>query len=217
MSHSPSYIANIRQDYSLAALDEQVAGNEPVAFFKKWFDEALASQIPDVNAMTLASADVHGNPHARIVLLKGIEHNSFTFFTNYDSAKGHELAARPAVALLFFWKELERQVRVEGLCSKIAESESDLYFHSRPAGSQIGAWASPQSQVIEGRHIIEANYTHFEAKFSGVQMPRPPHWGGYSVNPSRIEFWQGRSNRLHDRILFTLNEDGTWGKSRLAP
>ncbi len=217
MSSSGSHIANIRQDYSLAALDESVTGADPVAFFQKWFDEACAAQISDVNAMTLATVDDSGMPHARIVLLKGIEHNAFTFFTNYDSAKGRQLLTHPKVSLLFFWKELERQVRIEGVAQKLPEADSDTYYHSRPEGSRIGAWASPQSQVIEGRHVLESNYSKLAEQFSGVHMPRPPHWGGYSIVPSKIEFWQGRSNRLHDRILFVQNEAGSWERCRLAP
>lgn len=204
MSTSASNIAHIRQDYSLNALDENIAGVDPIIFFQKWFDEACTAQISDVNAMTLATVGFTGVPHARIVLLKGIENGSFLFFTNYESAKGMDLACKPNAALLFFWKELERQVRIEGIAHKLTETENDLYFNSRPHGSRIGAWASPQSQVIEGRHIIEANYTRYEQQFAGGDLKRPPHWGGYRIIPQKIEFWQGRSNRLHDRILFTI-------------
>ncbi len=217
MSHNQSHIAHIRHDYSLAALDEVVTGNDPIAFFQKWFDEAHAAEISEVNAMTLASVDALGKPHARIVLLKGIENGGFTFFTNYESAKGHDLASHPEVALLFFWKELERQVRVEGIAKKIDVLDSDIYFHSRPEGSRLGAWASPQSQVISDRTIIESNYAAFEKQFSGGAIPRPPHWGGYSIVPQKIEFWQGRSNRMHDRVHFTLEENESWSKCRLAP
>ena len=201
----------------MAALDEQIAGADPILFFQKWFDEAHSAQISEVNAMTLATVDGAGRPHARIVLLKGIENNGFTFFTNYNSAKGHQIATHDQVALLFFWKELERQVRIEGTIKKLSEQESDLYFHSRPEGSQIGAWASPQSQVIPDRSILDNNYQSYTEQFAGTTVPRPPHWGGYTVIPQQVEFWQGRSSRMHDRILFSHDASGTWQKSRLAP
>jgi pyridoxamine 5'-phosphate oxidase len=207
-------IADIRKDYQLATLDEEVAGDDPLLFFKKWFDEAVAAHAEEVNALTLAT--VHNNkPHARIVLLKGLENGGFVFFTNYDSNKGHDIAANPNVAAVFFWKELERQVRVEGQIEKISAADSDKYFHSRPEGSQLGAWASPQSRVIANRDVLDENYTHYKEQF-GSNIPRPEHWGGYIIKPEVIEFWQGRPSRMHDRILFTL-ADGTWLKSRLAP
>ncbi len=212
-----SHIAHIRQDYCLAALDEQTTGDNPIHFFHRWFDEALTAQLTEVNAMTLATVSADGKPHARIVLLKGIEDGGFTFFTNYSSAKGHQIETNDKVAILFFWKELERQVRIEGTIQKLPEAESDIYFNSRPEGSRLGAWASPQSQVITDRNIIEQNYATYEAKFAGGAIPRPAHWGGYNVMPEQIEFWQGRSNRMHDRILFTIDETGEWNKSRLAP
>ncbi len=212
-----SHIAHIRQDYCLAALDEQTTGDNPIHFFRRWFDEALTAQLTEVNAMTLATVSADGKPHARIVLLKGIEDGGFTFFTNYSSAKGHQIETNDKVAILFFWKELERQVRIEGTIQKLPEAESDIYFNSRPEGSRLGAWASPQSQVITDRNIIEQNYATYEAKFAGGAIPRPAHWGGYNVMPEQIEFWQGRSNRMHDRILFTIDETGEWNKSRLAP
>lgn len=201
----------------LAALDEETAGSDPVIFFRKWFAEAEASQATEINAMTLATVDATGRPHARIVLLKGLDDNAFVFFTNYDSAKGNDIKDNPHVALVFFWKELERQVRVEGVIEKISDSESDIYFHSRPQGSRIGAWASPQSQIIDHRNILELNYAKYEAEFSNIQVPRPPHWGGYRIVPDRIEFWQGRSSRMHDRLLFSKSANGEWTRSRLAP
>ena len=210
-------IADIRQDYRLSVLDEDVVGDDPVSFFQKWFTDAENAQITEVNAMTLATADGNGIPHARIVLLKGLDKDDFVFFTNYDSAKGNELNANPFAALVFFWKELERQVRIEGRIEKIATAESDAYFQSRPAGSRIGAWASPQSQEITDRNILDLNYTRYENEFSQIEIPRPPHWGGYKVIPNHIEFWQGRSSRMHDRILFVRNETGAWIRSRLAP
>jgi pyridoxamine 5'-phosphate oxidase len=210
-------IADIRQDYMLAALDEETAGYDPIFFFRKWFAEAEASQITEINAMILATVDATMRPHARIVLLKGIDENAFVFFTNYDSAKGNDIKANPYVALTFFWKELERQVRIEGPIEKVSESESDTYFHSRPAGSRLGAWASPQSQPIPRREILDANYAKYEKEFSTIDIPRPAHWGGYRVIPDRIEFWQGRPSRMHDRIFFTKDSADKWTRSRLAP
>ncbi len=210
-------IADIRQDYKLSVLDDDAVGHDPVSFFQKWFAEAKNAQVTEVNAMTLATADGKGIPHARIVLLKGLDQNDFVFFTNYDSAKGNDINANPFAALVFFWKELERQVRVEGKIEKIPAAESDTYFRSRPVGSRLGAWASPQSQEITDRNILDTNYARYEKEFSTGEIPRPPHWGGYRVMPNHIEFWQGRSSRMHDRILFTKNERGEWCKSRLAP
>lgn len=216
MSDKPLNIADIRMDYMLAALDEETAGTDPIAFFSKWFKEAESARITEINAMTLATADAQNRPHARIVLLKGLDERGFIFFTNYDSAKGQHIAENPNVSLLFFWKELERQVRIDGRIEKVPAEESDIYFHSRPEGSRLGAWASPQSREIPHRNILELNYSKYEAEFSGIQIPRPAHWGGYIVIPERIEFWQGRSSRMHDRILFKRN--GTsWHRSRLAP
>ncbi len=200
----------------LEALDEEVAGHDPIAFFRKWFSEAEGAQITDINAMTLATVDANAAPHARIVLLKGLDEEGFVFFTNYDSAKGTEIAANPNVALAFYWKELERQIRIEGRVSKVAEAESNAYFQSRPAGSKIGAWASPQSRKITHRNILDTNYSKYESEFSNIDIPRPPHWGGYRVIPHHIEFWQGRASRMHDRIVFTL-ENGNWERHRLAP
>ncbi len=212
----PLNIADIRQDYMLAALDEATAGDDPLLFFNRWFKEAEAAQITEINAMTLATASLNNTPHARIVLLKGLDDRGFVFFTNYDSDKGAEIAANPQVSLLFFWKELERQVRIEGTIEKVPQADSDSYFQSRPAGSRLGAWASPQSREIPHRNILDTNYSRYEQEFSGIDIPRPAHWGGYVVIPNRIEFWQGRSSRMHDRILFAKNNGG-WGRSRLAP
>lgn len=210
------HIADIRTDYRLAQLNEIIAGSDPLTFFNQWFTEAHAAHVPEVNAMTLATIDAQNKPHARVVLLKGLDEKGFLFFTNYDSNKGHQIEANPNVALVFFWRELERQVRVEGCVEKISDEESDLYFHSRPEGSQLGAWSSPQSKEIIEREILEKNYNDFKQKFAGGQIPRPPHWGGYCVVPDKIEFWQGRSNRMHDRIIFTL-VNGDWQRHRLAP
>lgn len=216
MPGEPLNIADIRQDYMLAALDEETAGHDPLAFFTRWFAEAEASKITEINAMTLATAGADGTPHARIVLLKGLDNAGFVFYTNYDSHKGSEIAENSRAALLFFWKELERQVRIEGTIEKVSDEESDAYFHSRPVGSRIGAWASPQSRHIEHRSILDLNYEKYKQEFSEIEVPRPAHWGGYRVVPTRMEFWQGRASRMHDRILFTRSADG-WQRSRLAP
>jgi len=212
-----SNIADIRTDYKMAMLDEDSTGSDPLFFFNTWFREAEKAQITEVNAMTLATVDARAIPHARIVLLKGLDDHGFVFFTNYDSAKGHNIGSNPHAALVFFWKELERQVRIEGLIAKVSPEESDAYFKSRPEGSRLGAWASPQSQAIPNREILDTNYTHYKEQFAHTDIPRPHYWGGYRVIPQQIEFWQGRSSRMHDRILFTKNVTGSWDKSRLAP
>jgi pyridoxamine 5'-phosphate oxidase len=210
------HIAAIRKDYQLAALDDAAVGTDPLAFFGKWFIEAQAADVPEVNAMVLATVDERHNPHARIVLLKGLDEKGFVFYTNYQSAKGHDLDVNPNAALVFFWQELERQVRVEGTVEKVSEEDSDHYFNSRPEGSRIGAWSSPQSQVINDRTLLDDNYKKYQQQFSGSIIPRPPYWGGYRVVPEKVEFWQGRSSRMHDRLVFTKGE-GEWQKSRLAP
>ena len=210
-------IADIRKDYKLRSFDEKDALSNPFEQFGKWWEEAIASQIDEVNAMTLATITEDGRPDARIVLLKNYNEKGFTFFTNYESRKGKELALHPYASLVFFWKELERQIRIEGVVGKVEEAESDLYFSSRPTKSQIGAWASPQSMVIETREILEQNVLKLEEKFSDGNIPRPPHWGGYLVRPTQIEFWQGRRSRLHDRIRYQLFEGDVWKTERLAP
>lgn len=214
-----SSIADIRRDYMLKSFDESHAAANPFDQFKEWWEEATSAEIDEVNAMTLATVDSNGKPSARIVLLKGYTHDGFIFFTNYESAKGQELAANPNAAILFFWKELERQIRIEGTVEKISEADSDAYFHSRPAGSRIGAWVSPQSKVIPGRNFLEENYQRLMLQYPDEnQVPRPPHWGGYIVKPESFEFWQGRSSRLHDRLRFTKNnESSQWLRERLAP
>ncbi len=219
MPSDTNHIADIRRDYCRAALDEAAAGDDPLIFFRKWFGEAERAQIDEVNAMTLATVDTAGQPHARIVLLKGLDEKGFVFFTNYNSAKGKDLAGHPQAALLFFWKDLERQVRVEGIAEKISAAESDAYFFSRPPESRIGAWASPQSEIIESRSVLEENEQKYRGQFpDDNHIPRPEHWGGFRIIPTRIEFWQGRSSRLHDRIVF-LRKDTTavWERYRLAP
>ncbi|HLO38365.1 MAG TPA: pyridoxamine 5'-phosphate oxidase [Lacibacter sp.] len=212
-----SSIADIRRDYSLKTLTETEITENPFQQFADWWQQAIESEIDEVNAMTLATASLEGVPSARIVLLKGYDEKGFVFYTNYESAKGQELAENPRASLLFFWKELERQVRITGLVEKVSTQENDEYFLSRPTGSQIGAWASPQSHVIENRSWLESKVKELEVKFSSEKIVRPSHWGGYRVKPVIIEFWQGRSSRLHDRIQYTLQENNSWKIERLAP
>lgn len=210
-------IADIRKDYKLQTFSEKDAVADPFAQFGKWWKEALHAGVDEVNAMTLATASADGMPDARIVLLKGFDERGFTFFTNYHSVKGQELLENPRGCLVFFWKELERQVRISGLVVLTSEKESDEYFNSRPEGSRIGAWASPQSERIDDRAWLEQNEQKVREEFADGAIGRPPHWGGYRVKPTRIEFWQGRSNRLHDRILYDLQKNGSWKIGRLAP
>lgn len=210
-------IADIRTEYQLAALDEVVVGDDPIAFFTQWFIEAQKAEISEVNAMTIATCGQDLIPKTRIVLLKGLEEDEFIFYTNYNSSKGKDIAQNPNVSLLFFWKELERQVRVQGIATRISTEKSDEYFHSRPIPSQVGAWASPQSSIIPDRNVLDDNFARLEAEYGGKRIPRPEHWGGYAVKPTAIEFWQGRASRLHDRILFTKADEGNWNKVRLAP
>jgi len=209
-------IAAIRKDYTLKSLDLSNIADNPLTQFKVWFQEALTASTLETNAMTLATVNKENKPAARIVLLKGVDHG-FLFFTNYESDKGQEIAANPYAALTFFWPELERQVRVEGHVEKITEAESDEYFFSRPEGSQIGAWTSPQSNVIPDREFLEKRLETMEQQFKSEKIMRPPHWGGYRVIPKSVEFWQGRRSRLHDRLKYELGETGQWQISRLAP
>lgn len=209
-------IADIRKDYQLESLTEQDVAANAIAQFTRWWDEAVNSEIDEVNAMTLATASDKGIPAARIVLLKDYDENGFVFFTNYNSDKGMQLAANPHATLLFFWKELERQIRIEGVAEKVSAAESDDYFYSRPVGSRIGAWSSPQSRVIANREILEQNVATYTNEF-GENVPRPEHWGGYRIKPAVIEFWQGRSSRLHDRIRYMLTAENNWVIERLAP
>ena len=221
-------IADIRKDYKLASLEEADVASNPIDQFTRWWNDAVASQIDEVNAMTLATVNAAGVPAARIVLLKGYNPEGFIFFTNYESDKGKNLAHNPNAALVFFWKELERQIRIEGTVQKVSAEESDRYFNSRPASSRIGAWASPQSAVIENRLVIEQNVERYSSIFANDSIERPDHWGGYIVEPRSIEFWQGRSSRLHDRIRYKLETsaynaatdtktDVNWKIERLAP
>jgi pyridoxamine 5'-phosphate oxidase len=209
-------IASLRNEYKLKTLSEADVSAHAIEQFARWFSEARNSHLHEVSSMTLATAALDGTPSARVVLLKGFDARGFIFYTNYNSAKGKELAHNPKAALLFFWKELERQIRIEGIAAKLSAAESDVYFNSRPLGSKLGAWASEQSSVIADRKILEDNLLQYEQQF-GNNVPRLAHWGGYLVQPLKIEFWQGRTNRLHDRILYTLQSDGSWMKERLAP
>jgi len=208
-------IAQLRKNYTFSQLSEIDVPGNPLPLFKLWFDQAVRAECPEPNSMTLATADKAGNPSARIVLLKGADQDGFTFFTNYESQKGKDLAVRPQAALLFHWHELERQVRIQGLVERVSVAESDEYFHSRPSASRIGAWASPQSSAIPNREFLEEAEKRFKAEL-GDAPPRPEHWGGYRLRPTEIEFWQGRPSRLHDRIHYKLDES-TWRINRLAP
>lgn len=210
-------ISDIRKDYSKFSLDLASVDQDPIVQFRKWFDEVLAAGLPEPNALTLSTVSVNGMPSARIVLLKGVDDGKFVFYTNYQSQKGKELEANPACALTFFWAGLERQVRIEGMAARASLQTSETYFQSRPRESQIGAWASPQSSVIASREILEARVHQLQEKFAGQnKLPKPSQWGGFEVDPLRIEFWQGRPNRLHDRIVFT-KVDSQWQIHRLAP
>ncbi|UII24221.1 pyridoxamine 5'-phosphate oxidase [Fulvivirga ligni] len=210
-------IADIRKDYALKALDVKDVLKDPIKQFEKWLNEALECDIKEATAMNVATVSEQGLPSSRIILLKGVTAEGFTFFTNYMSSKGRELEANPAVALNFFWPELERQVRIQGTAAKVSEEESTEYFQSRPKGSQIGAWCSPQSAVIEDRSLLEERQKTLTEKFSDDEvLPKPKQWGGYLVKPFLIEFWQGRPSRLHDRLLYTLQDDN-WKINRLAP
>ncbi|MFP3549514.1 pyridoxamine 5'-phosphate oxidase [Paraburkholderia sp. SIMBA_049] len=211
-----STLADLRKNYSLGSLDIADADPNPLRQFDVWFKQAIDAQLPEPNTMTLATVDPRGRPSARIVLIKAVDERGFVFFTNYESRKGLELAQNPHASLLFYWIELERQVRVEGAVVKTSDAESDTYFASRPVGSRIGAWASEQSKVIESRAALEAREREFIAQY-GDNPPRPPHWGGYRLIPDAIEFWQGRPSRLHDRLLYTRSGNADWTIARLSP
>ena len=233
-------IADVRREYNLTGLRRKDLDADPIGQFKKWFDQASGARASgrlrkyciklykallmasgaepmDLTAMTLATADKQGRPSARIVLLKGVDQRGFVFYTNYDSRKGHELADNPQAALVFYWSEQERQVCVAGEVSKLPPPESDAYFKSRPRGSRLGACVSQQSAVVRDRAFLEEKWTKMDAQYAGQEIPRPPHWGGYVLCPARLEFWQGRPNRLHDRFRYTRQPDNTWLIERLSP
>ncbi|WCE08848.1 pyridoxamine 5'-phosphate oxidase [Pseudomonas sp. JBR1] len=214
---SPS-LADMRRDYTRDGLTEAQAPADPYALFGQWFEEAVRTEQPPVeaNACWLATVDSEGQPHCRVLLLKGVDAQGFVFYTNYGSAKGQQLAAQPRAAMTFFWPALERQVRIEGLVEQVSAEESDAYYRVRPLGSRLGAWASPQSQVIANRYELEQRLTEVQQRFVDGEPSRPPFWGGYRLKPQRIEFWQGRSSRLHDRLDYQRTEDG-WQRQRLAP
>jgi pyridoxamine 5'-phosphate oxidase len=217
-------LANLRKSYERAELSEDASHTDPLLQFEQWLREAISAEVPEPNAMTVATVASNLRPSTRVVLIKGYDKDGITWFTNYDSRKGQELAGNPFAALQFHWVELERVVRIEGMVEKVSAEESDSYFHSRPFDSRIGAWASPQSQVISGRGVLVANAAKYAAQFL-MQPPRPPHWGGYRLKPDSWQFWQGRKSRLHDRLRYTLDhaanvtpgDEPVWIRERLAP
>jgi pyridoxamine 5'-phosphate oxidase len=208
-------IADLRKSYEKAELSEDASASDPLKQFERWLNEAIHSEVPEPNAMTVATVASNMRPSTRVVLIKGYDERGIVWYTNYDSRKGQELAGNPFAALQFHWVELERVVRIEGRMEKISDSESDAYFHSRPLDSRIGAWASPQSQVVDGRTVLVTNAAKYAAQFM-LNPPRPPHWGGYRLVPDGWQFWQGRKSRLHDRLRYRLSE-GDWVRERLAP
>ena len=210
------HASRLRKEYTRAGLTESDADSDPIAQFRRWFGEALAADLHEPNAMILATATPDGRPSARVVLLKGFDERGLVFYTNYEGRKGAELEANPYCALVFYWAELERQVRVEGHARRVTEKEADEYFRSRPRGSQLGARVSEQSRPVGGREALEEKLRWLEAEYEGREVLRPQFWGGYRVEPDSIEFWQGRENRLHDRLLYRLS-DGEWGRERLQP
>ena len=211
------HVARLRTEYTRAGFAEADAAPDPVAQFRAWFEDALAADLHEPNAMTLATAAPDGKPSARVVLLKGFDERGFVFYTNYGGRKGGEIGRNPRAALVFYWGELERQVRIEGRVGRVSERESDAYFASRPRGSRLGAWASEQSRPVESREVLESRLAALEREYEGQNIPRPPFWGGYRVEPEAVEFWQGRENRLHDRIVYRRTGGGGWEIERLQP
>ncbi|MGB0390789.1 MAG: pyridoxamine 5'-phosphate oxidase [Salibacteraceae bacterium] len=211
-----NYLNKIRHEFTSQALNEDAAGDSPIELYAKWLEEAVGSQILDPKAMVISTVSKEGKPSSRVVYNRGITETGFKFYTNYDSRKGHDLIANPNISVNVFWSEMERQIRMEGMVSKLPEKESDAYFKARPRDSQIGAWASSQSQKVMDRKELENLVIQFKQKFEGVEVPRPPHWGGYFIEATYFEFWQGRPARLHDRIIFE-KENGNWNKFRVAP
>ena len=209
-------IADLRKSYGRAELNEEASQADPLQQFSQWLDAAIKASVPEPKAMTLATVGSNLRPSTRVVLIKGFDARGIVWYTNYQSRKGQELSGNPYAALQFHWVELERVVRIEGLVEKVSAEESDSYFQSRPLDSRIGAWASPQSQVIPGRAVLVANAARYAARFL-LQPPRPPHWGGYRLKPDNWQFWQGRRSRLHDRLRYSMGNDGTWLRERLAP
>jgi len=216
MTDKSRAIADLRKSYERDELDESASAADPLQQFERWFQQALAAELPEPNAMTVATVGADGRPSTRVVLIKGYDARGIVWYTNYDSRKGRELAGNPHAALQFHWVELERVVRIEGRVEKVDGAESDAYYQSRPLDSRIGAWASPQSQVIASRAVLVANAARYGAQYL-LHPPRPPHWGGFRLVPDRWEFWQGRKSRLHDRLRYRLDEAGTWVRERLAP
>ena len=210
-------IADIREGYEREGLTEQEVSSNPIAQFEKWMQEAVDAGISQPNALTLATASKAGRPSARIVLLKAVSEAGFVFYTNYNGRKGRELAENPYASMVFLWPSLSRQVRIEGIVSKVDAETSDAYYHSRPRGSQLGAWASPQSEIVADRQDLEDALVRYTTQFENQQVPRPEHWGGYCLKPDAIEFWQGRPSRLHDRLLFRREDNQPWRIERLAP
>lgn len=210
-------VADLRKEYTLQGLNETDIDPNPFKQFRTWFDQALEAQLPEPNAMTLTTVTADGRPAARIVLLKHFDEQGFVFYTNYKSQKGQELAQNPWAAFVFWWAELERQVRIEGYTQKVSDQESDAYFQSRPWGSRLGSWVSQQSQVIHDREVLEDRLQELTVEYQDQDVPRPTHWGGYRLNPTSIEFWQGRPNRLHDRLRYRRLGDDNWLVERLSP